>query len=229
MPIQEFVLRGPGPNTMTLESLNALSDFLKAHPSDPIMIYGEGNSFSAGLNLDALIQGDPGIVSAAIEAVAESLFQHPAPTIAAINGHAVAGGCLLAQACDLRIANDNPDIKIGMTGVAIGIVYPPTLLGILRYRIPAHCIDRVLLEAACHSPAAARKLGLVDEVVPDALRVARERIQLLAGHPAQAYAAAKRALRRDALQVSDDDRRDYEEAFNNHWGADSLQQNRVDK
>lgn len=227
--MNELILRGRGPNTMTLDSLNALRDAVRADPAAPILIAGEGRAFSAGLDLDALINENPRAIAAAIEDAAEALFTHPAPVVAAVNGHAIAGGCLMLQACDLRICSDDPATRIGMPGVALGINYPPLLTRILRYRIPRSAIERVLLEAANHDPATALSLGLVDELVADPLAVARERLATLAGHPPAAYAAAKQALRAGVIEVSEAERQGFAERFESHWAADSLQANRRDK
>lgn len=227
--MKEFLLRGRGPNTMTLASLQALRDCLAEHPDEPLLITGHGTAFSAGLDIDALIKDDPKRVSNAIEDVAAALFLHPAPTVAAVNGHAIAGGCLLLQACDLRIARADATIKIGMPGVALGINYPPKLMRILRYRIAPQCIDRVLLEAANHAPQQALALGLVDELADDELGLARQRLHSLAAHPREAYAETKRVLREQALEVPPAERAHFEARFSSHWNGAGLSRNRRDK
>ncbi len=227
--MHEHVLRGRGPNTMTLASLQELSDWLARHPDTPLLIRGEGQAFSAGLDLDALIAGDPRQISDAIEAAAQALFLHRAPTVAAVEGHAIAGGCLLLQACDLRICRDDDRIRIGMPGVALGINYPPVLMRILQYRVAPQALDRVLLEAANHAPRQALSLGLLDEVTADALGVARESLQRLAAHPPQAYAAAKRALRETAVAVPAEERQRFDRDFAAHWAAEGLRRQRRDK
>ncbi len=227
--MHEHLLRGRGPNTMTLESLQELSDWLAANPDTPLLIRGEGRAFSAGLDLDALIAGDPRRISDAIEAAAQALFLHPAPTVAAVEGHAIAGGCLLLQACDLRICRDDDSIRIGMPGVALGINYPPLLIRILRYRVAPQSLDRVLLEAANHAPRQALALGLLDEVTGDALATARQRLEGLAAHPPRAYAAAKRALREPAVAVTAEERRRFDQDFAAHWAAEGLRRQRRDK
>lgn len=225
----EFVLRGRGPNTMTVASLNELREWLQANPRTPLLVRGEGNAFSAGLDLDAVIADGPAQISAAIEATAEALFLHPAPTVAAINGHAIAGGCLIAQCCDLRILADDPAVKMGMPGVALGINYPPTLLAILRYRVPAASLERVLLEATNHAPAVALALGLADELAADAHNAGRQRLAALAANPHEAYAETKRALRSAALQVSNAERTRFDTLAETRWAGDTLQANRRDK
>jgi len=215
--MHEIMLTGRGPNTMTLESLSTFADELRAHRDSPILLFGEGTAFSAGLDLKALATGDPRAVTEKIEEVVSELFMHRAPTIAAVNGHAVAGGCLVAQACDLRIGTDDPNIKIGMTGVALGITYPPVVLRLLRHRLPRHTIERVLLEADRYDPRSAMELGLLDEVVPDAIGAARERLAKLAAYPRHAYAEAKHALRAGALDVDAAERARFEEAAVEAW------------
>lgn len=227
--MKEFILSGRGPNTMTIESLGTLVRFLEQNAEAPILIFGENNAFSAGLDIDALIQGDPRQVSDAIEQAAEKVFLHPAPVVAAVNGHAIAGGCLLLQACDLRLCDPDARIRIGMPGVALGINYPPKLMRILQYRIPRHSIDRVLLEADNHAPAQALALGLVDELADDVIASARERLKKLAGYPAQAYREAKLTLRRAVLDIPEAERKHFDAQFRQHWGADSLRTHRRDK
>ena len=214
---------------MTLESLQAFTAFLATHPDQPLLLRGEGEAFSAGLDLDALVAADPRPVAAAIEAAAAALFRHPAPTVAAVNGHAIAGGCLLLQACDLRLCEARESIRIGMPGVALGINYPPTLIRILKYRVPAGALEQVLLGADNHSPAQAMALGLVDACVMDAPRAAREALERLARHPAAAYAQTKRALRSGVLEVGEQERAAFERDFAERWAAEQLQANRRDK
>lgn len=225
----EFVLSGRGPNTMTVESLQALQQFLQQHRSEPVLVYGAGKVFSAGLDLDAVAAHGPNEISAAIEAAAEALFLHPAPTVAAVNGHAIAGGCLLAQACDLRVGSTHPAVKMGMPGVALGINYPPKLIRILRYRISAHTIDRVLLEADSHDPQQALHLGLLDLLSDEPIAAGRERLAALSRHPRAAYAEAKRALRAAAMHISAEERRHFEANIEAHWRAETMNANRRDK
>jgi len=215
--MHEVVLAGRGPNLMSLATLRAFGDELRAHPDAPILLYGEGEAFSAGLDLNALAEGDPRAVTDEIERLVTALFHHPAPTVAAVNGHAVAGGCLVAQACDYRIGAEHPKIKIGMTGVAIGIAYPPVVLRILRHRLPRHTIERVLLEAERHPPREALALGLLDEVGPDAVEAGRAKLAALAAHPRGAYAAAKRALRAGVTDVGADEQAAFDAAAERLW------------
>src|SRR5690606_6058680 len=170
--MREILLRGRGPNTITLESLRRLAAELEDAGDEPVLLRGEGNAFSAGLDLDVLEREVVELLDA-IDEAAGALLLHPGPTVACINGHAIAGGCLLALACDYRVAAHDPKIRIGMTALSLGLVYPPIALAILRYRLPRHTIERVLLGAERFGPEQALALGIVDELAPDPLPVAR--------------------------------------------------------
>ncbi|MGB8328637.1 MAG: enoyl-CoA hydratase/isomerase family protein [Polyangiales bacterium] len=201
-PVREYVLRGRGPNMMTQESIDEFAAFLAANPESPILLYGEGDAFSTGHDLDVFHDNTPEEITRASSEALDALFYHRAPTVAAINGHAVAGGCILAQACDVRLCTDDPKIRLGVPGVALGLTYPPKLERVLRYRLPPHTVDRVLLEAAQHDPVRALRLGLIDEIVPDAIEAGRNLIRRLAGYSPQAYVEAKLFLRSGKLDVT---------------------------
>ena len=157
-----------------------------------------------------------------MEEAASALFLHPAPTVACINGHAIAGGCLLALACDHRVLSDRADVKVGMTALALGLVYPPIVLEVLRYRVPSASLERVLLGAERFGPSEALALGLVDELATDPLAIARARLQRLADHPRAAYAHTKRALRAGAIAMDPAERRLRLEEATRAWDPEAV-------
>ncbi len=196
----EITLEGRGPNTMTRGSLEAVARRIEDAGTRPIVVTGAGRAFSSGLDLDALASMDrDGLAELlmALERTVSALFMHPAPTLAVVNGHAVAGGCLLAQCCDLRIATDAADVRIGMTGVAAGLTYPSFVFGLLRHRLAPPHLERVLLGAERFTPEGALAVGLLDGLAaPDALHAeSRRRLARLEALPREAYADTKRTLR----------------------------------
>jgi enoyl-CoA hydratase/carnithine racemase len=112
-----------------------------------------------------------------------------------VNGHAIAGGCVLALACDVRVGIDAAQAKIGLNEVALGLRFPPRVLAIVRARIPRERESELLLGATLYSPHEALRVGMLDEVSADPIARARERLAALASHPAVAYAKAKRDTR----------------------------------
>jgi hypothetical protein len=70
-----------------------------------------------------------------------------------VNGHAIAGGCVLALCCDWRVAVDRADVRIGLNEVALGLEFPPMIMNLVRDRIPRRHVERVVLEAGLHDRA----------------------------------------------------------------------------
>jgi len=194
----EITLEGPGKNSLGTEMMRFLRDRLRAAQGAPVLLCGAGDAFSAGLNLKELAGLDEAGMAAfldALEGVICDLYLYPGPTVAWVNGHAIAGGCVLALCCDRAVAHANPKLKIGLNEVALGLRFPPRTWEIVRRRIPPRHHEQVLLGAGLHNPEAALRLGLVDEVSPDAGEAARATLGELAALPPAAYAAAKRDLR----------------------------------
>jgi len=169
--------------TMTSNKVNAMdTDFcsdlqaaiaeLQSSEPTPVVLTGTGRCFSAGLDILALYELDRTTLASFVDRLNESLlawFTFPRPTVAAVNGHAIAGGCVLALACDLRIACDGGG-RIGLNEVQVGIPLPCVPLEIARHALSPERIREVLLAGALYAPTEARARGLVDEVVePDAL------------------------------------------------------------
>lgn len=198
-------LSAPGKNALGRELMQRIRDGLRAAAGSPVLFIGEGGAFSAGLNLKEVASLDQrGMLGflALLEDMVLELFTYPGPVVACVNGHAIAGGCVLALCADHRVVVPEPKLRIGLNEVAIGVRYPPRVMALCRARIRRDALERVLLGAGLHSPKDALALGLVDEISENAEGTARERLAALATHPADAYAAAKRGLRDGVLGPS---------------------------
>src|SRR5512140_1277608 len=105
--MRELLISNPAKkNATSTATLAALARDLSAAGEAPILLTGAGNVFSAGLDLDEVASLDEAgarRLLAALEGIVEALFLHPAPTVALVNGHAIAGGCVLALCCDHRV------------------------------------------------------------------------------------------------------------------------------
>ena len=204
----EIKMAGPAKNALGTGMLRFLLEKLKAAGRQPVLLSGAGDSFSAGLNLKevATLQGDAMLdFLRLLEECMVAFYLHPAPVVAAINGHAIAGGCVLALCCDWRVAVPHPAAKIGLNEVALGIHFPPRILSLVRRRLPSQHLEEVLLGAALHAPERALALGLVDEIAEDVEGVARARLAGLAAHPGEAYALTKHELRGTPQGLCPDD------------------------
>lgn len=190
-----------------LASLDAMLGSIAVSPARAAILTGSGNIFSAGVDLFRLLAEDATYLErflSQLDTTLRRLFTLPLPVVAAVNGHAIAGGAILAAACDRRVAADGP-FKLGVTELRVGVPFPTTALEILRALLPARALADLVLSARLVSPSEARQLGLVDELVtPEALlgRAAAAAAELAAVPPG-CFAATKQALRRPALERID--------------------------
>ena len=161
-----------------------------------LVVTGAGKVFSAGVDLDRVLQGGADYTDRLLQALSDAfdvLFSYPGPTVAAINGAAIAGGCVLACACDRRLIT--PDAKIGASEVRVGVPFPVAALEVMRYACGRHA-EEVLLGGGVYRGDDAVSSGLAHRVVADDLReAALAEASDLGGIAAEAYAHTKSQLR----------------------------------
>ena len=215
-----LILDGPGKNALSSALMESIITRLREAGGEPVLLTGAGDAFSAGLDLKEVAGLDrPGAERflGTLERMAEALFTYPAPMVACVNGHAIAGGCVVELCADYRVLADSPKLRIGLNEVALGVQFPPTVLAVVHHRVPPRGLERVVLEAALHDPQTALALGLVDEVAVDVQGTARARLETLARHPRDAYVATKRALRAGVLDLSEAVRSRFREELVPSW------------
>lgn len=216
-------LQGPGKNAMSSALMTGLRTQLAAAGGAPVLLTGGGDVFSAGLNLvEVSTLDDDGMLAylTLLEDTVAALFHYPGPLVAFINGHAIAGGCVLALCCDLRVVAGDPGIKFGLNEVALGLQFPRGISSLVRRRVASHCLDEVVLGGHLYGPHDAVRIGFADEVGD--LEVARARLAHLAGHPAEAYALNKAEIRAGVLDEDPVIRRAYLTAALPAWTAPAL-------
>jgi enoyl-CoA hydratase len=119
----------------------------------------------------------------------------PKPVVAAVNGHAIAGGCILAACCDYRIMVDGAG-RIGVPELGVGVPFPALPLQIMAARVADTALRDLVLTARTVQVDEARALGLVDEKCPAGMLMDRaiEAAERLATIPAAAFALTKEAF-----------------------------------
>jgi len=167
--------------------------------------------FSAGWDLRIL----SGFDRAAFERFVDSyenlvrqIFVFEKPVVAALPGHAIAGGLIVAAAADERIAAEGRG-ELGLSEVLLGVPVPACLLEPFRHAFGPRAMERLAATGENLPVERALAAGLVDRVVPaeELDRQAEERARFLAGRPAAAHAAIKRRSRSAALARFDQARR----------------------
>jgi enoyl-CoA hydratase len=190
-------------NEDLLGDLIAALDAARGHASvRAIVLTGAGAFFGAGFDLTAPPRDAAATarLSALYRDAHVALFGFPKPTLAMVNGHAIAGGLVMALACDYRLGLDG-DYRIGLNEVAIGASYPRAAFEIVRLRLSHARACELLLGSALYPSSQALRLGVVDELLPaDALEpTVLRRAARMGAFPRDAYAHTKAALVGDAL------------------------------
>ncbi len=194
-------------NALDVELCRALRAFFQEAGRDPtgsVILTAEGGIFSAGVDLRRILEGEALYVRdllPALHEMCDAIFSFPHPLVAAINGHAMAGGCILACMADIRIMAKGPG-RIGVPELTVGVPFPPGPLEIMRFVLPSQHLSRVMIGGTTHDPEEAREFGLVDEVAPpeqliDRAVAAARRLGSL--HPAT-FSLTKLQLRAPTLE-----------------------------
>lgn len=129
-----------------------------------------------------------------------ALLTIPLPTVALVNGHAVAGGFVLALACDYRLGVTG-EWRCGLNEVAVGAGFPKAAVEIVTLRLPHPRAAELMLGAAIYPASQAVRLGLVDELLPSekATETVLRRATRLAALPRESYAHTKTSLLGDVV------------------------------
>jgi len=189
------------------EELETRLDELESSAARAVVITGTGTMFSAGVDIPRILDGGEAYIEQfvpKIGVVVRKLYGFPLPVVAAIGGHAIAGGCVLASACDLRLMAEG-DGKIGVTELEVGVPFPVAALEAFRALLPEHRAYSLVMSGRLLGARKARKFGLIDEIVPpeDLLERALGRARELAAIPSGSFALTKRQLRGPVLERID--------------------------
>ena len=206
--VRELRLNRPPVNALTSELMRTLRESIQRAEQDAVralILSGSPGRFSAGLDVPLLLglQADEiAQMWRELYALLQAIASSPVPIVAAITGHAPAGGTVLALFCDYRIMAQG-DFKLGLNEVVVGIPLPPVILGGLRRLVGARQAERLGVSGALLSPEQALAVGLVDEVAPAEQVVERARdwcMQMLA-LPHEAMTVTRRLARVDMVDL----------------------------
>jgi enoyl-CoA hydratase len=194
-------------NAMDIELCRAVAGQFRALVADParaVVITGAGRAFSAGVDLRRYLDEGVSYVERFLPALSDmfrAAFELAKPVVAAVNGHAIAGGCVLAATADSTLMADGNG-RIGVPEIKVGVPFPRIAVEVLTYSVGEVAARRLVLGAGTHSAAEALAIGLVDEVVApgELLELAVRRARAMASDiPADTFAATKAQLRRACL------------------------------
>ncbi|MBI5267845.1 MAG: enoyl-CoA hydratase/isomerase family protein [candidate division Zixibacteria bacterium] len=181
------------------ELSQAFRDLERDNTITSIVLTGGGKFFSFGLDVPELYDHTPEQFRSFLIsfcALCRQLFLFPKPIVAAINGHAVAGGCVLLLPCDARIAADIP-MKVGLTEITLGASLFASTVEMLRYWLTNQHAERLLLVGSMFDAREAQRIGLFDQVVEktNLQTAALQKAAELATHHGPGYEALRRHIR----------------------------------
>jgi len=214
-------------NALDLELLRAITatfQELAAGPARAIVFSGSGRAFSAGVDLWRIVDGGEAYVRAFLPALNEcfeTVFNTAKPVVAAVNGHAIAGGCILAACCDHRVMAEGTG-RIGVTELLVGVPFPLTPLSILGYATGSTNARAAVLTGQTYAAAEAVERGLADAAVPPdalldhALAAARRLVEVTAP---DTYAMTKQQLHLDVNERLARHRPAYDPPVTELWEA----------
>lgn len=217
-------------NALDREFLLEIAETLRAIDAedvDALILTGEGPAFSAGADLKRVVEGGAEYVHSSVDALSEafdSIFRFRRPAVAAINGHAIAGGAIFSCACDYKIMARDSGV-IGLAELRVGVPFPTYALEIVRFAVAPQHFQEIILLARNYSPEEGMAKGLVDEVVPAealmdrSLKTARS----LAAIPRPTFDLMKKALRRNALEAIGRHRMEVDPEVTALWAGDEVQ------
>jgi enoyl-CoA hydratase len=206
-----------------IDAMLAALDDVERSGARAVVITGQGKVFCGGLDLVTIWDYDRAAMGDFVDAF-ERMFTRvlafPRPLVAAVNGHALAGGCILAMAADLRVAAPGP-YQIGLNEVAIGIPFPAAPYEIAVRATPRAARAAVLVQGRRFSPEEAVAAGIVHRLAGDRGVVvdAIEEAQRFAASAPEAVADTKADLVARALARIEATRAAKRERFLDRWSS----------
>lgn len=190
----------------TLEELHVrFGELAEAPGVGAVILTGSGKFFSFGFDIPSLLgypKADFVRYLGKFTGLYRLLWELPKPLVAALNGHTVAGGCMLALACDARLLAAGGG-KVSLNEITFGASVFAGATEMLRFAAGDRAAEEVLYTGALFTADDALRLRLVDRVVPAEHLAAEARALAtrMAGRDPVAFASIKRLLRRPVLDL----------------------------
>ena len=219
----------PPVNALDVDTLHELSDVLDdtaAGGARAVILTGTESVLSAGADLAKVLSGGDDYVDAGIDALNRcfrTLFEFPKPVVAAVNGHALAGGAVLTCGCDYRVMGKWAG-EIGTIELTAGVPFPAWALELVRYAVKSEYFPEIVYFGRSYVPEVAVQKGLVDEVIADTLLMARatEMAHELARVPVTTFALTKRSMRAATVAAAEELMK-FDEDVKSAWKSKEVQ------
>lgn len=189
-----------------LEEFNSIIDAAQADENvNGILLTGQDHFFSVGLDLIELYDYDKNQFESfwkVFNIMIQKLVEFNKPMVAAITGHAPAGGCVISICADYRVMAQGK-YKIGLNEIPVGIIVPPSIFELYAFWLGKRKASQFLFEGKLHTVDEALEVGLIDEAVPleEVNEVALKKLKLYSQFNATAWRKTKQNCRADLIKV----------------------------
>ncbi len=212
-------------NAMDIEffvDMKRCLDELERSEARGVVLTGMGKIFSAGVDLFRILEEGPKYVHAFLEALQSGLmrvFTFKKPLIAAVNGHAIAGGCILVCASDFKVMAEGSG-TIGVPERVVGVPFPTLALEIVRFSVANEIMQELVYRGKTYGTAEALQKGLIDEAVsPEKLLSRAVELAEQFGAAPETFSIMKEQLRRPALERFERDHRAHDAKAAQVWAS----------
>ena len=231
--IAEARLKRGKVNALNEQVVDEISVCLQRLAADPgiraVILTGDGSFFSFGFDIPEFLSYPQESFSSFLKrftGLYTYLFTYPKPVVAALNGHAIASGCMLALACDYRVMVSGK-AKISLNEVTFGSSVFAGSVAMLKFLVGGKNAQAVLYDGMMYSAETAAQLGMIDKVssTESLMKDARELSMRLAGKDAAAFRSIKNLLRVPVVEdMARNEERSVQE-FVSIWYSESTWQN----
>jgi enoyl-CoA hydratase len=212
-------------NAIDVELAEGLTAGIRGLADDDVqavVLTGEGRAFSAGVDLYRVLDGGATYADRFLPALVElfdAFFGFSKPLVTAVNGAAIAGGCILTCCGDRRLISDT-GARVGAPELRVGVPFPVSPLEIVRFACGRHTEEVVYTGRLYDGPDAVR-VGIAHEAVPAGDLVGRAVAAAadLAAVPAEPFRLAKTQLRRPTVERIAADAAAIDPAVTAMWGS----------
>ncbi len=217
-------------NQAYVEQIKKCLEDLENDPEvQSVIVTGDGKFFSFGFDIpEFLSYSKESFIRYLIKfsSLYNYMFLFPKPLVAALNGHTIAGGCMLAIACDYRIMTSGK-ARISLNEIAFGSSVFAGSVDILKFCTGQRNAETILYSGAMYSAEEAKLLGLIDQVaasenlLDDAIKIAR----YFAKKDSAAFRSIKRHIRKPVADESQKKETDSLYEFANIWYSENTWKN----
>lgn len=213
-------------NTLDIELCQAVAETfreLRTSAAKAVVLTGQGSMFSAGVDLVSTGEGGPAYIRKflpVLNAMFDAVFHFPRPVVAAINGHAIAGGCVLACCADRRLIAKGKG-RVGVTELLVGLPFPALAFEIMRGATAPRYFPQALYGGETYLGDDAAERGWIHDIVaPEELAGRATATALsLSNLPEATFAITKRQMHADVIERMERGGREIDAAVTEIWAT----------